>query len=241
MPRTSASDAIEAYALHTGCSRRTAARHSRGNHPDFVEFLTTSYGKPLGATTPGKNLKIAHAPPASGDGPADSPLDITAAPASFMKRPEDRTPAEHVEAQCWETYTRFNACTQAALAENRMLEAVPYGRMRIESLDALHKATRARQNDDIARRNLIPIAEFVAVQAIVAQFAEVIMRIPDHAAEFNPADPQHCRAQLERWLGERLQPARDQVTERIEAIVLSSGRRLLEFKPDAPDETPAAA
>jgi len=189
-----------------GKSLRTAQRHSRDQHPEWVawyeaEAKAAVLGHPVAAQ---KNSKTQSARPGQSDGPPD---DLPPQPPAFHRPAHLRTVAEHVECLL---YHAVLTTSRQGLDQDVMISNGSH-RTLSSLLPRFLAAKRAREQDEERNRKVVPIDEFYEITAMVQRVATVYDGILELAARLNPSDPALARQVLSDWQQRQVQPKIEEI------------------------------
>lgn len=208
-------DQHKIYADAEGCSTRTAQRHSRSNHPRWVEFwrdrgISSAQRDKDASLAPAPGVKAPGVPaPPSAPGMPLPSFDPPTPPDAMRKAHADRTHEESVLCTQFMIYAKlaqdFTDTTDPILRAS-LARAIP------EAMKAFRDAAKACQSAQTAARVLVPIAEFNECAADLSHVSAILntmdLEIADKA---NPADPATARSAIKRWLTERFNPMLDAI------------------------------
>ena len=224
MAKNGLSDAVGEYAAATGMSRRTAQRHAKDSHPDFIQFLASGFGKKIPDKKVGPTRQYhEHQELGQGNGLEDIP---PCAPPAFVKAEDKRTVEEHAEVTSWLRYHHANRQAEILLKTGAPLGAV-FSRTAAEALESYQKARQKRVAAEIESRRLVPVQEWLSFKATVTKLANLIMSIRDIAARANPQSPAVAAAAMEEFFDHRFNPALADVMQESDSIIESAGLRII--------------
>ena len=200
------------YAETTGHSLRTAQRHSKSRHPDWLKYIgaTAADGvkqkKNEGAMTPAQNQALGEASPFS-------PLPM---PAYYDEPDEDLHPVQRMEKSAWRVHSdTFSMWQEFAGRREDGALAIVYARELPKLRADFDKAQEKRQAWEIQQRNLVTLAEFQQFHtSFIGPISELLKSLPlELASLVNPDNPAFARRQLTHWLRDKAQPQIDSMLQ----------------------------
>jgi hypothetical protein len=81
-----------------------------------------------------------------------------------------------------------------------------------------------------ASNNLVPVSVFGGVIALVQRYADLLLSLPSLADRVNPEAPEVARAELDRWLNDRIAPASAAITEQCDDILRLAGKKIVSME-----------
>lgn len=207
MPKDEYSDLRRAYAAASGVNLRTAQRHQKQSHPDFLRFMGTTASASVkamektGAMDPVGAVALAVVSPFR---PDDRP-DLVGVDEEGLSQPQV------AEIRSWmiyeQTFKQWKDLLGGGLQANPVI-ATGVARELPKLREDYVKAKMEREKWEIETRRLIPVHEF---QAFVADFllplADLLRNLPVELPLLaNPADPGFARERIIDWLRSKAEP-----------------------------------
>ena len=147
---------IGLYVKQCGVRVRTAQRHARDGHPNYVAFKA-SLGARLGVPIASPAKIIAMAPAETVEAVEDSnDVPPVNAPPAVSKPREAWTPEEWAECEAWNGLELATRSRNAALRAKDVLTATAFVRIATDALKAYHAARDKRIQAEIAMGRLKP-------------------------------------------------------------------------------------
>jgi hypothetical protein len=233
MPRTPISDAINAYSAASGLSRRSAQLHAQQSNPKWLEFFkgysTDSVASQVTeAMIPPKNAEILHFSEAQSHiAPASASAPQCIPPAALMKPVFERLPCEQNLVDTWD---QLNEITARMKGKVDLITYVGCAERRIKLVQAYNACEREVIRVLSASNNLVPVSVFGGVIALVQRYADLLLSLPTLADRVNPEAPEVARAELDRWLNDRIAPASAAITEQCDDILRLAGKKIVSME-----------
>jgi hypothetical protein len=206
VPRDEYSGLRRAYAAATGVTVRTAQRHQRQNHPDWMRFVGVQASEGVrrrereGAMEPAEATALATVSPAR---PEERP-------SFYVEEEEGLSPAQVNEKRAWEIHERTYRTWQDMLCDPRVesVVALAFARELPKLREDYEKARMARERWELETRRLIPLHEFEAfVGTFLVPLAELLRNLPvELPVVANPENPALARSRILEWLRAKAEP-----------------------------------
>lgn len=212
VPKDDYSGLRRAYASATGVTLRTAQRHQKTSHPDWMRFVGVQASEGVrrrekeGAMEPEEATALATVSPARPE----------ARPRFYEESEEGLSPVQVQEKRAWEIHERTFEIWQGMLSDPRVESVVALGFAReLPKLrEDYEKARAAREKWEMETRRLIPRHEFEGfVGSFLVPLAEMLRNLPvELPVVANPENPALARLRILEWLRSKAEP-------RIEALL----------------------
>jgi hypothetical protein len=206
MPRDQYSDLRRAYAVAAGVTARTAQRHERARHPDWLKFIGATAAEGVkrrerdGAMAASEATALAAVSPSR---PEETP--------QFYAVPDSELSVVQLhEKRAWQIHDQTFRTWQEMLVEMKSdpVMALGFARELPRLREDYEKARAAREKWELEQRRLIPLHEF---EAFVGQFmvpiGELLKNLPvELPVLMNPEAPGLARDRLIEWLRDKAAP-----------------------------------
>lgn len=200
------------YAEAAGISPRTAQLHARNADPRWLAWLATQNPEDPVKTAPEANLDPPKKNPAAasaaeaGNSADEGEIDVTGL-----------TEAQADEKRARELWRRTMKSSETATAA---AEKFQYGKMAAEVHKLYLAAKKARVQDDLERRTLVPVSEFETYRQSVQRVATLMQRLESELALLvNPKDVPQARRGIAEWIANRWNPGIRELIEKAELIL----------------------
>lgn len=192
----------DAYAAARGCDKRTAQRHSKAGHPDWLRFIGQEAAAGVkekrkgGEANAGQQAALA----------AVSPFRPVELPAFYDVPDEDLHPVQLSEKRAWQAHqTTFGAWERM---QGDPMVSLAYVRELPKLRDDFVKARVDRERWELEQRRLVTMSEFERFSSeFILPLAEMLKNLPSELASMvNPDNPAFARSQIADWLRTKAQP-----------------------------------
>jgi hypothetical protein len=209
----SKAELVKQFAARTGRKLRAAQVHCQRESEDWRAFLAALDGGGPGPGGPGEPAAAKLAIPAA----RVFVEEMRRGAGAFGGAGGAETPAAEDERRAELLWRANMAAAEAAAVSGDATAAVMFCRVAGEAQKQVAAARRARLQDDLDRRILIPAGEFEAFRAVLLQVASMVKGLDrELASRVNPAEPHFARAAIAVWLRDRWNPAIEELIRKAE-------------------------
>lgn len=205
MPRDQFSDLRRAYSEALGVTVRTAQRHQKAGHPDWLKFIGATAAEGVKRKSQDGKMERAEASALA----AVSPMKPAEVPGFYDVPDEDLHPVQLAEKRAWELLDQTFRTWEGMLSDVRRADmAIVYARELPKLRADFEEARKRRTAWEMEERRIFDLSEFEAFQSkFLVPLAEMLGNLPTELPPVvNPQDPVLARGALERWVREKVQP-----------------------------------
>ena len=210
---------IQAYAASIGQGVRTAQRHAKKEHPDWVRFVQGQAVMVVKDSRPAAPEQVAALASMSPVRPPDE--DPTSGKAEVeLSEPEMVLRATF---EMWQAhFDSWKKCLGGKERDDGM--ALSHAAACVKLRESYEKALQKFSQWEIEQRRVIPVNEFAAMRSeFVVPLGNLLAGLPaELAVMVNPKDPQFALAAMNGYLQSRLQPAIERLIGGMETYVAAA-------------------
>ena len=193
-----------------GLTLRTAQRHQKGDHPDWLKFIGNTAAEGVARKSKeGGALKDAEAAALG----AVSPVSPEDRPSFYDVPDGDLSPTQVAEKRAWDVHDRIYDMWLQMVGDQgpggaNPAVAIVYARELPKLRDDYVKARKDRESWEIEERMRVAMHEVEAfVRDFILPVAELLRNIPSVLpVRMNPDDPGFAREQALNWMRSEAEP-----------------------------------
>jgi hypothetical protein len=202
---------VQLYAAQRGLSRRAAQYHRAKGHPEWQRFLSAQGAAALESRGPVER------------GPVEALVECLKsgqgeAIASSAEM-EGKSDAEQDEIRAGRIWRANITAAEHAARTGDATSAMMFARTAADLYKLFLATRRARLQDEMETRSLVPAAEFEEFRGALQEVSGMVRNLDRELAHLaNPDAPHVARAAISAWLRDRWNPA---ITRMITAAAIS--------------------